>query len=92
MKGRTRPAVSMIDIDQIGATDFSEYECVVLPDLILSIDSYVQILTRMARYSVNGVLHSFFTREDAKLAAPLIKILEQCGQAVPEALRKMSSS
>ncbi|KAM2264042.1 DEAD-box ATP-dependent RNA helicase 40-like [Malus sylvestris] len=92
MKGRTRPAVSMIDIDQIGATDFSEYECVVLPDLTLSIDSYVQILTRMARYSVNGVLHSFFAREDAKLAAPLIKILEQCGQAVPEALRKMSSS
>ncbi|KAM1702775.1 hypothetical protein FF1_028039 [Malus domestica] len=90
-KGRTRPTVSMIHIDQIGATDFSEYEVVVLPDLILSIDSYVQILMKMARYSVNGVLHSFFTREDAKLAAPLIEILEQCGQAVPEALRKMSS-
>ncbi|KAM2845774.1 hypothetical protein COP1_028180 [Malus domestica] len=90
-KGRTRPTVSMIHIDQIGATDFSEYEVVVLPDLILSIDSYVQILMKMARYSVNGVLHSLFSREDAKLAAPLIKILEQCGQAVPEALRKMSS-
>ncbi|ONI21802.1 hypothetical protein PRUPE_2G090100 [Prunus persica] len=91
-KGRARPAVSMIDIDQIGTTELGEYEVVIIPDMTLSIEGYVQILTRMARYTVNGVLHSLFTREDAELAGPLTKILEQCGQAVPDALRKMSFS
>lgn len=82
----------MIDTDQIDTIKLGEFECVVIPDFTLSIDSYVQILTNMARYTVNGVLHSFFTTEDAKLAVPLIKILERCGQSVPEALRKMSLS
>lgn len=91
-KGRARPEVSMIDMDQIGTTELGEYEVVIIPDMTLPIESYVQILTRMARYTVNGVLHSLFTREDAELAGPLTKILEQCGQAVPEALRKMSFS
>ncbi|KAK9911840.1 hypothetical protein M0R45_035727 [Rubus argutus] len=92
LKGKMRPSVSMIDTDQIDTIKLDEFECVVIPDFTLSIDSYVQILTNMARYTVNGVLHSFFTTEDAKLAGPLIKILEQCGQSVPEALRKTSSS
>ncbi|PRQ56294.1 putative RNA helicase [Rosa chinensis] len=92
LKGKMKPAVSMIDADQIHTSELGEYECVVIYDCTLSIESYVRILTNMARYTVNGVLHTFFTTEDAKLAGPLIKILEQCGQSVPEALRKMSVS
>uniref|UniRef100_A0A6N2LPX4 Uncharacterized protein n=1 Tax=Salix viminalis TaxID=40686 RepID=A0A6N2LPX4_SALVM len=39
----------------------------------------VQILTRKARHTVNGVSHGFLTKEDAPIAGPLDKILEQCG-------------
>jgi hypothetical protein len=43
----------------------------------------------MARHTINGVSHSFLTTEDAPIAGPRIKILEQCGQAVPDALRNL---
>lgn len=84
-----RRAVSVIDIDQISTTDFSKYDIVIILDFVLSIDSYVQILTRMARYTVNGLLHSILTDEDAGIAGPLIEILEKCEQVVPKALRNM---
>lgn len=87
---KTRRAVSVIDIDQIGTTDFSKYDAVIILDFVLSIDNYVQILTRMARYTVNGVLHSILTDEDAGIAGPLIEILEKCEQVVPNALRNMN--
>ncbi|KAK3228429.1 hypothetical protein Dsin_000310 [Dipteronia sinensis] len=86
-----RPAVSMVDKDHIDTTELGEYEVVIIPDFVLSIENYVHILTKMARHTVKGVLHSFFTKEgDAPHAGKLIEILEQCGQAVPEALRDLS--
>jgi len=84
-----KPAVSMINIEQISTADLEEYEIVIIPSFVLPIDSYVHVLTRMARHTINGVLHSFLTEENAALAGPLTEILEQCGQAVPEALRKL---
>ena len=84
-----RPAVSIIDTERISSTDLGEYGVVIIPDFVLSIDDYVQILTRMARHTVNGVLHSFLTKDDVQHAGPLIEILEQCGQTVPEALRNL---
>lgn len=71
--------------DQCGAhptSDLAFYETVIFP-------SFVQILARMARHTINGVSHSFLTTEDAPIAGPLNKILEQCGQAVPDALRNL---
>ncbi|GAV58408.1 DEAD domain-containing protein [Cephalotus follicularis] len=87
---RMRPEVSMIDTENISSADLGEYELVIIPDFVLSIKNYVQIVTRMARHTVNGVLHSFLAKDDAPHAGPLIEILEQCGQAVPEALRNLS--
>lgn len=81
--------VSMINVEQIKTTVLEEYSLVIIPSFILPIDSYVHILTRMARHTVNGVLHSFLTKENAAVAEPLTEILEQCGQAVPEALRDL---
>ncbi|KAK8671565.1 hypothetical protein V6N13_038158 [Hibiscus sabdariffa] len=86
---RMRPAVSIIDTKHVSSTDLGEYGVVIVPDFVQSVDDYVQILTRMARHTVNGVLHSFLTKDDARHAESLIGILEQCGQAVPEELRNL---
>ncbi|KAI3989671.1 hypothetical protein MKX01_036280 [Papaver californicum] len=65
-----------------------EFEVVIMISLPPIISKYVRILTRMARRTVNGVLHSLFSlQEDADLAGPLMEILEQCGQTVPVPLR-----
>ncbi|KAF2286598.1 hypothetical protein GH714_022026 [Hevea brasiliensis] len=84
-----KPTISMINAEQISTADLGIYEIVILTNIVLSIDTYVQILTRMARHTTHGVLHSFLTEEDALLAGSLVEILEQCGQAVPEALRTL---
>lgn len=80
-------AVFMMDSKYIGTADFSEFEVVLHFNFAPPIDKYIQILTRMARFSINGMLHSFLTREDALFAGPLVEILEQCRQTVPEPLR-----
>ncbi|MFQ6666046.1 hypothetical protein Gotur_032564 [Gossypium turneri] len=87
--GRMRPTVSIIDTENISCTDLGEYGVVIIPDFVVSIDDYLQILTRMARHTVNGVLHSFLTKDDSQHAGPLIEILEQCGQEVAEELRNL---
>lgn len=79
----------MIDKDQMSTVELGEYEVIIIPDFILSIENYVEILTSMARHTVNGVLHSFMTKEDAPHVGQMIGILEQCGQVVPEALRDL---
>ncbi|XP_050282041.1 DEAD-box ATP-dependent RNA helicase 5 [Quercus robur] len=84
---KKKPPVSMINVDQISTANLEEYEIVIIPSFELPIESYVHVLTKMARHTVNGALHSFVTKENSALAGPLIEILEQCGQAVPEALR-----
>lgn len=84
-----RPTVSIIDTEHISCTDLGEYGVIIIPDFVLSIDDYLQILTRMARHNVNGVLHSFLTKDDAQHAGPLIEILEQCEQEVAEELRNL---
>ncbi|KAE8671853.1 hypothetical protein F3Y22_tig00111881pilonHSYRG00028 [Hibiscus syriacus] len=84
-----RPAVSIIDTEHISSADLGEYDVVIVPDFVPSVNDYVQILTRMARHTVNGMLHSFLTKDDARHAGSLIRILEQCGQTVPEELRNL---
>lgn len=81
--------VSMINMEQIKTTDLEEYDLVIIPNFLLPIDSYVHVLTRMARHTINGALYSFLTKANAAIAEPLTDILEQCGQAVPEALRDL---
>ena len=86
---KMKPSVSIIDVDEISTANLEEYEIVIIPSFVLPIDSYVHVLTRMARHTINGMLHSFVTKENSALAGPLIEILQQCGQAVPEALRHL---
>ncbi|KAI3989824.1 hypothetical protein MKX01_040794 [Papaver californicum] len=78
MNSEKKAIVCVADLDEVGRmTNMGEFEF-----------NYVSILTRMARRTVNGVLHSLFSlQEDADLAGPLMEILEQCGQTVPVPLR-----
>ncbi|TKY53465.1 Pre-mRNA-processing ATP-dependent RNA helicase prp5 [Spatholobus suberectus] len=85
----SRAVVSLIDLEHISTTDIGTYDVVVLPSFVPSRDTYVHILTKMARQSVNGVLHSFLTKGDTELAVPLIAVLEQCGQEVPQTLQDL---
>ncbi|XP_028094041.1 probable ATP-dependent RNA helicase ddx5 [Camellia sinensis] len=89
---KSGPVVFVVDLVHVNTSDLGEFEVVIVSDFAHSIDNYVQMLTRMARYTVSGALHSLLTAEDAMLAGPLIEILEKCGQAVPEALRNLCHS
>lgn len=89
---RMKPAVALTDLEHLSTADIGKYDIVILPSFVPSIERYTHILTRMARHSVNGVLHSFLTKADTKLVGPLLKILDQCGQEVPEALRDLHAT
>ncbi|KAF5959342.1 hypothetical protein HYC85_000551 [Camellia sinensis] len=89
---KSGPVVFVVDLEHVNTSDLGEFEVVIVSDFAHSIDNYVQMLTRMARYTVSGALHSLLTAENAMLAGPLIEILEKCGQAVPEALRNLCHS
>lgn len=89
---KSGPVVFVVDLEHVNTSDLGEFEVVIVSDFAHSIDNYVQMLTRMARYTVSGALHSLLTAEDAMLAGPLIEILEKCGQGVPEALRNLCRS
>ena len=64
---KMKPSVSIIDVDQISTANLEEYEIVIIPSFVLPIDSYVHVLTRMARHTINGMLHSFVTKENSAL-------------------------
>ncbi|CAK8571184.1 unnamed protein product [Lathyrus sativus] len=87
-----RRLVTMIDLEDISTADIGMYDAIVLPSFVPTMDTYEHILTNMARQSVNGILHGFLTKRDTEYAGPLISILEQCGQEVPETLKDLHKS
>lgn len=89
---KSRPSVFVFKAEHINTIDIGEFEVVIISDFVHKMDDYVQIMTRMARHTASGVLHSFLTAENAVLIGQLIEILERCGQAVPEAVRNLFPS
>lgn len=87
-----KPGNSAVSIEQLAAADIGHFEVEMLPDFALPMDTYVSILMRMARNFVDRVLLRFLTKEDARLTEPLIKILEQRHQVVPETLVDLALS
>ncbi|KAI3916613.1 hypothetical protein MKW98_026355 [Papaver atlanticum] len=89
LNSEKKAIVCLADLDEVGRmTNMGEFEVVIMISLPPSISNYVSILIRMARRTVNGVLHSLFSlQEDANLVGPLTEILEQCGQTIPVPLR-----
>ncbi|KFK32283.1 hypothetical protein AALP_AA6G222400 [Arabis alpina] len=94
LKKSRKPSARLIDIEQLDTTVMRDFETVLLPDFVPSTATYIQILTSMARDSVHGVLHSFLTEKQAASypAGPLVNVLEDCGQNVPESWRNMDAS
>ncbi|ONK77627.1 uncharacterized protein A4U43_C02F8780 [Asparagus officinalis] len=83
--------MSLKDMDSIVGLDVEEFEIVIFLECP-STEVYVAILKNMARYCIAGAVHCLFSKSDASLAQPLIKVLEQCDQAVPESLKSFDSS
>ncbi|RWR83475.1 DNA/RNA helicase [Cinnamomum micranthum f. kanehirae] len=80
-------AVTVMDKDRISmCQNIEEFEIVIFVDFP-SVDGYTGILTKMARHSVDGAMHIFLHEADVLSAGPLIKLLEQCSQPVPETLK-----
>ncbi|KAL3688340.1 hypothetical protein R1sor_014649 [Riccia sorocarpa] len=57
-----------------------------------SMEVYEQILTGMARQSVEGVLHTFCTASMASSASQLVQLLQSCHQDVPQALQMLADA
>ncbi|AEC08147.1 unnamed protein product [Arabidopsis thaliana] len=91
VKKSRKPVAHLIDFEQLDTTVMRDSETVLLPDFFPSIEIYTQILTSMARESAHGVLHSYITEKDAASyqAGPLVNVLENCGQNVPDRWRNM---
>ncbi|TVU50858.1 hypothetical protein EJB05_02250 [Eragrostis curvula] len=84
--------VHVKDRDSLVTTDVEEFETVLVVDLPPSVDEYAEVLTGAARHAVIGEVHSIFCNTDAPLAKPLVELLANCGQAVPDFLKKLVSS
>ncbi|WOL01623.1 DEAD-box ATP-dependent RNA helicase 14 [Canna indica] len=88
ISGRKVLRVAFTDNKSLHKEDVKEFDIVIFVNLPSSIEDYIYVLTRMARHSITGVLHSFFCKGDAPLAQALVKVLMQCGQTVPEILQR----
>ena len=69
--------------------DIRDLEYVVLYDFPRRMEDYVHRIGRTARGSGKGTAISLFTKDNAKSAATLIKMLEDCSQKIPRELRRM---
>ncbi|CAN8247398.1 unnamed protein product [Cochlearia groenlandica] len=90
-KKGVKPLACLIDIEQVDTTVMRKFETVLLPDFFPTVDTYIQILTSMARDGVHGTLHSFITKEEAAnyQAGELVNVLDECGQKVPDPWKTM---
>ncbi|KAG2389003.1 hypothetical protein C9374_014403 [Naegleria lovaniensis] len=69
--------------------DIENVRYVVNYDMPHDIDSYIHRIGRTGRAGKEGNSVSFFTPDDVQLCAPLIKVLEEAEQEVPEKLLKL---
>ncbi|KAF0972261.1 hypothetical protein FDP41_009465 [Naegleria fowleri] len=69
--------------------DIENVRFVINYDMPHDIDSYIHRIGRTGRAGKEGNSVSFFTPDDVQLCAPLIKVLEEAEQEVPEKLLKL---
>ncbi|XP_020581504.1 ATP-dependent RNA helicase DBP3 [Phalaenopsis equestris] len=87
--GEKSGTVLIKDLNDLHDLHMDKLEIVIIVDFPSSIMDYIAVLTKVARHTLVGVLHSFFSTVDAPLAPSLIEVLEQCGQVAPEFLRSL---
>lgn len=69
--------------------DIRDLEFVVLYDFPRRVEDYVHRIGRTARGTQKGTAITLFTKDNAKSAPNLIKVLEDAGQNIPRELRRM---
>jgi ATP-dependent RNA helicase DDX5/DBP2 len=69
--------------------DIRDLELVILFDFPRRLEDYVHRIGRTARGERSGTAISIFTKDNAKSAQMLVKVLEEAGQTVPRELRRM---
>lgn len=67
-----------------------DVKCVINYDMPMTGEDYVHRIGRTGRAGAQGVAFSFFTDRDSKLAKPIIKVLEEAGQVVPQELHRFA--
>ncbi|DBA04961.1 TPA: LOW QUALITY PROTEIN: hypothetical protein N0F65_006963 [Lagenidium giganteum] len=70
--------------------DIKDIRYVVNFDMPKNVEDYIHRIGRTARAGNYGTAISFFSPDNSRLAAPLIKVLEEANQEVPRELRDMS--
>eukprot|EP00208_Stichococcus_sp_RCC1054_P008135 CAMPEP_0206151732 /NCGR_PEP_ID=MMETSP1473-20131121/38970_1 /ASSEMBLY_ACC=CAM_ASM_001109 /TAXON_ID=1461547 /ORGANISM="Stichococcus sp, Strain RCC1054" /LENGTH=525 /DNA_ID=CAMNT_0053549279 /DNA_START=167 /DNA_END=1744 /DNA_ORIENTATION=+ len=90
-KKGTSPIMIATDVAARGL-DVKDIKVVINLDMPTSAEDYVHRIGRTARAGAKGRAYSFFTAANARLAKPLISILEEAGQAVPPQLTKFATT
>ena len=71
--------------------DVKDIKLVVNYDMPKTAEDYVHRIGRTARAGARGLAVSFFTSADGRLARPILDILTEAQQAVPEQLRQYAA-
>ncbi|KAK3413179.1 hypothetical protein EUGRSUZ_I01775 [Eucalyptus grandis] len=71
--------------------DIKDIRVVINYDFPTGVEDYVHRIGRTGRAGASGLAHTFFSDQDAKYAAELIKVLEGANQRVPPEIRNMAS-
>jgi len=72
--------------------DVDDVKFVINYDFSCGIEDYVHRIGRTGRSNKTGTAYTFFTRQDGKYAADLVKILKEANQVVNPELLKLSQS
>jgi ATP-dependent RNA helicase DDX5/DBP2 len=71
--------------------DVKDIRCVVNYDFPQTLEDYVHRIGRTGRAGATGTAYSFFTPNNYKLAQPLIGLLRDSNQTIPEKLHEIGS-
>ena len=69
--------------------DIKDVRAVINYDFPGNVEDYVHRIGRTGRAGAKGNAYTFFTQRDDRKAAPLVKLMEDAGQQVPDELRAM---
>mgnify|MGYP002775693203 CR=1 FL=1 len=88
--GQIEVLLSMAEV--VGQFDIYNMGTIFNYEFPSSVDQYCRTLTRMARNTAYGTLHSFCSGAMAPLASQLIGVLQQCLQPIPSSLEMLAKA
>ncbi len=89
---RSLQALTLLNLPVwLAFTDVKDIKLVVNYDMPKTAEDYVHRIGRTARAGARGLAVSFFTSADGRLARPILEILTEAQQAVPDQLRQYAA-